>query len=120
MIEVKHKITKEDIYSALDDVKDPEIPTISVVELGIISDVQINENETVSITMTPTFAGCPAIKMIESNVKERKLSIKTPIASCLLGKKVGDQVEVKVPSGTKSFEIIEISRRFPNHAYYFF
>ena len=46
----------------------------------------------------------------ESNVKERKLSIKTPIASCLLGKKVGDQVEVKVPSGTMSFEIIEISR----------
>jgi transcription elongation factor GreA len=46
----------------------------------------------------------------ESNIKERKLSIKTPIASCLLGKKVGEKVEVKVPNGIMSFEIIEISR----------
>ncbi|HPF93714.1 MAG TPA: transcription elongation factor GreA [Tenuifilaceae bacterium] len=46
----------------------------------------------------------------EANIKERKLSIGTPIAKALLGKKVGESVEVQIPSGTVHFEIIEISR----------
>lgn len=46
----------------------------------------------------------------EANLKEGKISISTPIASGLLGKKLGDIVEVQVPSGRLSFEIIEISR----------
>jgi transcription elongation factor GreA len=46
----------------------------------------------------------------EANLREGKLSINTPIAKALLGKKVGDEVEVKVPSGLLSLEILEISR----------
>jgi transcription elongation factor GreA len=46
----------------------------------------------------------------ESNLKEGKLSVGTPIAKALLGKVVGDVVEVQVPSGLMKFEIIEISR----------
>ena len=46
----------------------------------------------------------------EANIKEGKLSIGTPIAKALLGKRVGEKVEVTIPSGTVSFEIIEISR----------
>ena len=46
----------------------------------------------------------------EANFKQGKISIKTPIALGLLGKKVGDVVEVKVPNGVLSFEIIDISR----------
>ena len=46
----------------------------------------------------------------ESNIKDGKLSIKSPIAAGFLGKKVGNIVEVRVPKGTMSFEIIEISR----------
>jgi ring-1,2-phenylacetyl-CoA epoxidase subunit PaaD len=64
-------ITKEEILTALEDVKDPEIPTISVVDLGIISDVKIKEDNSVSVTMTPTFSGCPALKMLENLVKEK-------------------------------------------------
>ncbi|MFI3322674.1 MAG: transcription elongation factor GreA [Rikenellaceae bacterium] len=45
----------------------------------------------------------------EANLKEGKLSISTPIGKGLLGKAVGDVVEVKVPSGLMSFEIIDIS-----------
>jgi transcription elongation factor GreA len=45
----------------------------------------------------------------EANIKEKKLSIDTPIAKGLLGKKVGDIVEIDVPSGKIPFEIIEIS-----------
>ena len=45
----------------------------------------------------------------EANLKEGKIAISTPIAQGLLGKKVGDIVEIKVPSGLMSFEVMEIS-----------
>jgi ring-1,2-phenylacetyl-CoA epoxidase subunit PaaD len=63
-------ITKDEIFDALEDVKDPEIPTISVVDLGIVTDVQVDEDK-VEITLTPTFSGCPALKIMEENVKAR-------------------------------------------------
>lgn len=44
----------------------------------------------------------------EANLKEGKIAINTPIAKGLIGKKVGDHVEIKVPSGVISFEIIDI------------
>jgi transcription elongation factor GreA len=46
----------------------------------------------------------------EANLKEGKISVSTPIAKGLMGKKIGDKVEVSVPSGKMEFEIIEISR----------
>lgn len=70
-METVNKITVEDILVALEDVKDPEIPTISVVDLGIITEIIILNEDSVSIKMTPTFAGCPALKMLESLVRER-------------------------------------------------
>jgi transcription elongation factor GreA len=45
----------------------------------------------------------------EANLKERKLSITTPIGKGLLGKKVGDKVQVTVPNGKMEFEVVEIS-----------
>ena len=45
----------------------------------------------------------------EANLKEGKIAVNTPIAKGLLGKKVGDIVEIKVPSGIMKFELIEIS-----------
>lgn len=45
----------------------------------------------------------------EANLKENKIAISTPIAQGLMGKKVGDVVDIKVPSGTVKFEILEIS-----------
>ena len=46
----------------------------------------------------------------EANIKEGKLSIGTPIAKSLLGKKVGDVVEVQIPAGKCKFEVLNISR----------
>ena len=46
----------------------------------------------------------------EANLKQGKIAVNTPIAKGLLGKKVGDIVEVQVPAGVIPFEIIEISR----------
>ncbi len=65
------KISKEEVYKALKDVKDPEIPTISVVDLGIVTGVEINDDNFVSVKLTPTFSGCPALKVMETLVKER-------------------------------------------------
>jgi ring-1,2-phenylacetyl-CoA epoxidase subunit PaaD len=65
------KITKEEILDALQEVKDPEIPSISLVDLGIVSSVEISDNNFVKVKLTPTFSGCPALKVIENMVKER-------------------------------------------------
>lgn len=46
----------------------------------------------------------------EANLREGKISINTPIGQGLLGKKVGETVEIRVPAGTLPFEVIEISR----------
>jgi len=46
----------------------------------------------------------------EANIKEGKISVSTPIAKGLIGKKLGDVVEINVPSGKMEFEIMEISR----------
>ena len=73
-METLKKISKQEVLHALADVKDPEIPTISVVDLGIISDVIIHDNS-ILIEMTPTFAGCPALKMLENMVRERIIGL---------------------------------------------
>ncbi len=55
------------ISAALEEVKDPEIPTVSVVEMGIIDEVNI-EDDIASITMIPTFSGCPALHEIRADI----------------------------------------------------
>ena len=49
---------------------DPEIPTISIVDLGIVTGIDI-EPDVVKITLTPTFSGCPALKIMEEMVSEK-------------------------------------------------
>jgi ring-1,2-phenylacetyl-CoA epoxidase subunit PaaD len=61
---------KEDIYSALHEIPDPEIPVISIVELGVIRDVSAN-GKTVEVKITPTYSGCPAMKQMEDDVKKK-------------------------------------------------
>ena len=46
----------------------------------------------------------------ESDLKQRKISVESPIAKGLLGKVVGDQVEIRVPAGVLPFEVMEITR----------
>ncbi|MEO5588683.1 MAG: 1,2-phenylacetyl-CoA epoxidase subunit PaaD [Gemmatimonadaceae bacterium] len=59
--------TREDILSVLEEVKDPELPFIDVVELGIVRDV-VQENGELRVDITPTYSGCPAIRVIESEI----------------------------------------------------
>ncbi len=68
-------ITEAEIWQALEVVKDPEIPTISMVDMGIITKIDIDADGKVSVEMTPTFVGCPAIKMMEQLVHDRLIEI---------------------------------------------
>jgi phenylacetate-CoA oxygenase PaaJ subunit len=63
-----NNITKEDVYKLLEWVVDPEIPVLTVFDLGIIRDVNILETG-VEVVITPTYSGCPAMFMIEAQIK---------------------------------------------------
>lgn len=58
------------IYQLLNDVKDPEIPVISIVEMGMIHQVKKHE-ETIYVQVMPTFMGCPALEMIQKSIQDR-------------------------------------------------
>lgn len=60
----------EKIWQALDEIKDPEIPVVSLVEMGIVRQVQITADGVV-VTMTPTFSGCPALQVMKSSIEEK-------------------------------------------------
>jgi FeS assembly SUF system protein len=62
-------VTNEDVTAALNEVYDPEIPFVNVVDLGLIYDTRIN-NGNVDIDMTLTAPGCPMAGMIANLVKE--------------------------------------------------
>lgn len=63
-------LTESQILTALQDVKDPEIPAVSIVEMGLIADVQV-EPESVRVKITPTFAGCPAVEVMRIESEKR-------------------------------------------------
>lgn len=70
----KENIQKiKEIWNALKGVEDPEIPVISIVDLGIITDVTIDEKGFITVEMTPTFTGCPAIEVMKKGI-EKKLA----------------------------------------------
>jgi ring-1,2-phenylacetyl-CoA epoxidase subunit PaaD len=60
-------ITTTSVLQWLEEVKDPEIPVLSLVDLGVITNVKIS-GENVSVTMTPTFVGCPALEIMKEEV----------------------------------------------------
>lgn len=71
--------------------------------------VQILNKVTLKNLKTGTTMEYTIVSEFEANLKEKKISVNTPIAKGLLGKKVGDVVEIQVPNGVVTFEIINIS-----------
>ena len=61
-------------WRALDGVPDPEVPVISVVELGIVRGLEVTEAGAVTVTITPTYSGCPAMFEIEKDVRSALLA----------------------------------------------
>jgi len=62
-------MTAADIHRLLESIPDPEIPVISIVELGIVRDVHIGGDGKVTVQITPTYSGCPAMMSIEKEIR---------------------------------------------------
>ncbi len=60
--------TRDALLAVLDAVMDPEVPVLSVRELGIVRDVEVDEAGAVTVVVTPTYSGCPAIRVIEQDI----------------------------------------------------
>jgi ring-1,2-phenylacetyl-CoA epoxidase subunit PaaD len=63
-------LTADDVWAALAEIPDPEIPVISLVDLGVVKDVEV-EGARVRIDFTPTFMGCPALDAMERAMREK-------------------------------------------------
>ncbi len=60
-------VSEKEIYALLEGVFDPEVPVLSIIDLGIVRSVRV-ENETALIVITPTYIGCPAMQTIEKDI----------------------------------------------------
>jgi len=65
---VSEKPSLATVWAWLDDVPDPEIPAISLTDLGVIRDVAW-QGETLEVTVTPTYSGCPATTIINLDIE---------------------------------------------------
>lgn len=67
-------LDRDTVLAALEEVKDPEIPVVSVVDLGIVQSIEIEERA-VRVTITPTFSGCPALDVMRGEIRDRVLEV---------------------------------------------
>jgi len=81
---VEEKDNKEiEVWKILSEIPDPEIPVLSILDLGIVRKIEF-EGDLTTITITPTYSGCPAMGRFESDIKE------------FLSEKAYNKVEVKM------------------------
>jgi ring-1,2-phenylacetyl-CoA epoxidase subunit PaaD len=60
--------SRDELLAILEEVMDPEVPVLSVVELGIVREVEVLDDG-VTVTVTPTYSGCPAMRVIEQDIE---------------------------------------------------
>ena len=65
-------------WEVLEAIPDPEIPVVSIRELGILRDVRISQSGELEVVITPTYSGCPAIGQIEDDVRAALLQAELP------------------------------------------
>ena len=92
----------ERAWQILEEVKDPEIPVISVVELGVVRNVE-TDGKKVMVTITPTYSGCPAMHMMEEDIikalKENgaeRVEVKTVLAPAWTTAWITDEAKKKL------------------------
>lgn len=81
---VAFSYTETYILKLLKEVTDPEIPVLNVVEMGIVREVRIDGSNKVTVRITPTYSGCPAMNAIENDVKNRLIDAGIPDAEVVL------------------------------------
>ena len=65
---ITHEVDRKTLLSYLEEIKDPEVPVLSIVDLGIVRDIKWNDDE-IEVIITPTYTGCPAMDMITMNIR---------------------------------------------------
>ena len=71
---VQRKDKEKEVWEHLAEVKDPEVPVLSVIDLGIVRDIKINDEE-ITVTITPTYTGCPAMDVIAMQIRMQLLAL---------------------------------------------
>jgi ring-1,2-phenylacetyl-CoA epoxidase subunit PaaD len=120
------QLTTDTIYQWLEEVKDPEIPVLSLVDLGVITAVELQPDK-VKIIMTPTFVGCPALDMMKEDVTavlkkngienvEIEISYKRPWTSDFIsekGKSALKKFGLAPPPKAEIFTDLEVFEQVP-------
>lgn len=115
--------SREELFAILDTVKDPEVPVISVVELGIVREAEATE-EGVVVTITPTYSGCPAMHEIEVDIRRAfeeqgigPVEIRTTYSPAWTTDWIGPEARAKLeaygiaPPGRVENELVPLRRR---------
>jgi ring-1,2-phenylacetyl-CoA epoxidase subunit PaaD len=66
---ITNQLNKETVYKCLEEVYDPEVPVLNVIDLGIVRDVVLHNEDEVEVTITPTYSGCPAMDVINMSIR---------------------------------------------------
>jgi ring-1,2-phenylacetyl-CoA epoxidase subunit PaaD len=69
-MEAMSVLTTDAVWAALAHVHDPEIPALSIVDMGIVTALDVTP-DSITVTITPTFVGCPALEMIKDAIREQ-------------------------------------------------
>jgi ring-1,2-phenylacetyl-CoA epoxidase subunit PaaD len=72
------KPTRDDVIAVLERVADPEIPSVSIVDLGMVLDVHVDA-ERIAVELLPTFVGCPALGVIQVSVVDALAPLGMPV-----------------------------------------
>ena len=116
--------SRADLFELLDRVKDPEVPVLSVVELGIVRDAEATDDGIV-VTITPTYSGCPAMREIEAGIRDAlaeeglgPVEVRTVYAPAWTTDWIGAEARAKLaaygiapPGNARESEILTLRRR---------
>ena len=117
---------RDEILRWLEEVKDPEVPVLSIRELGVLRDVEVADDE-VTVVMTPTYSGCPAMHAMEAEVIETlarhgvpNARVKTVYAPAWTTDWISDEAKAKLeaygiaaPGRAESNDLVPLRRRAP-------
>jgi ring-1,2-phenylacetyl-CoA epoxidase subunit PaaD len=71
--QISKPVLEEEVFQLLEDVYDPEIPVLSIIDLGIVKNVEVSvdddQSKTAIVTITPTYSGCPAMDVIAFSIR---------------------------------------------------
>lgn len=121
-------LTAAELLDVLDEVKDPEVPVLSVVELGIVRGVERVGGGAV-VTLTPTYSGCPAMREIETEIRRAlatrgidPVEIRTTYAPAWTTDWISDKARAKLEAygiappgavGGSRTSVVQLERRAP-------